>query len=555
MATIQARIEGRVGETASGSDIVYTTTHAQDAYNHGLRAVIMTMPEKAWKFFGKNAVDFLPLVGTPLLTDKVISVLRRDGTYYRPCKEIDADMAGAAADANSIHKASAFTPVYYVESGSFSNPMLKVLPGDGSKAARLVSLAIPTVDVTTDTIVPHFPDELEELPEIYTAAWIKQREMGYARRASQDELEAITSSGYLAAFEGDLPVFSPPTEPSMPTLTLVSMATLPTLALEAAPTFTDLDLTGITAPTKVLAYTSAGAEPEDAISVATPLPTYVGPTEFTYDTTHTADALTRAQEMADDTGINSTLDTDSLLDDDLLDHTRVGLQAIGVELTRAQTSIQEEQTQLREFAEELRGALGKFTGETAIYNAELAKEVAEARADVQAYTAKMQDNRNILDKEIAQYNADVQNYAAQVRATAQEWQLEEVGFKLAKWVAQMQSRTGEYSALVQAYISEYSGKNQALIGEFNANSNSVISEFQALVQERVSEFQSRLARATARLQQSQIRLQTMQSFDQKSIAALNEARMLQAEFDKKLGEYKAQFQKEPRVVFADRRRS
>ncbi|GAG39134.1 unnamed protein product, partial [marine sediment metagenome] len=50
-------------------------------------------------------------------------------------------------------------------------------------------------------------------------------------------------------------------------------------------------------------------------------------------------------------------------------------------------------------------------------------------------------------------------------------------------------------------------------------------------------------------------LQTMQSFDQKSIAALNEARLLQAEFDKKLGEYKAQFQKEPKVVFADRRRA
>lgn len=486
MGTIQARIEGRVGEDASGSDIGFTTTHMQDAYDHGLRAVIMSMPEEAWEFFGKNRVDFLPLVGTPLLTNKVISVLRRDGTYYRPCKKIDADMAGPAADANSIHKASAFTPVYYVESSSFSNPMLKVLPGDGSKIARLVSLAIPTVDVTTDTIVPHFPDELEELPEIYTAAWIKQREMGYARRASQDELEAITSSGYLAAFEGDLPVFTSPTAPSMPTLTLP------------------------TVPSSVLAYTSAGDEPEDTISLTTPLPTYIGPTEFTYDTTHTADALTRAQEMMDDSGINESLDVDALLDDDLLEHAHIGIEAVRVEQQRAQTSIQDERAQLQEFSEKIRGALGKFTGKTAIYQAELNKEVAEARADVEAYVAKMRDNRNVLDKDVAQYRED---------------------------------------------LSKYQKLSTAVINEYAQKASAEVSKYQALVQESIGEFQAKLSRATARLQESNIRLQTMQSFDQKSIAALNESRMLQAEFDKKLGEYKAQFQKEPKVVFADRRRS
>ena len=446
----------------------------------------MTMPEKAWKFFGKNAVDFLPLVGTPLLTNKVISVLRRDGTYYRPCKMIDADLAGPAADANSIHKASAFTPVYYVESGSFSDPMLKVLPSNGSKIARLVSLAIPTVDVTTDTIVPHFPDELEELPEIYTAAWIKQREAGYLRRSSQDELEAITSSGYLAAFEGDLPVFSPPAVPSMPTLTLP------------------------TVPSSVLAYTSAGAEPEDAITVTTPLPIYVGPTEFTYDTTHTADALTQAQDMMDNSGLGTT-DVEAMIDTAKhLDQARVGIEAIGVELQRAQTSIQDERAQLQEFAEEVREAVGELNGKTAVYQAELAKEIAEARADVEAYTAKMQDNRNVLEKDIAQYRED---------------------------------------------LSKYQQNASAVIGEYGQKATAEVAEYQALVQSKGTEFQSQLSRAMARLQESNVRLQTMQSFDQKSLAALNEAKMLQAEFDKKLGEYKAQFQEEPKVVFADRRRS
>ncbi|KKL71099.1 hypothetical protein LCGC14_2098290, partial [marine sediment metagenome] len=520
MGTIQARIEGRVGEAASGDDIVYTTTHMQDAYDHGLRAVIMTMPERAWKFFGKNRVDFLPLVGTPLLTNKIISVLRRDGTYYRACVMIDADMAGPAADSRSIHYASAFTPVCWVESGSFSNPMLKVLPEDGSKAARLVSLAIPTVDVTTDTIVPHFPDELEELPEIYTAAWIKQREAGYLRRSSQDELEAITSSGYLAAFEGDLPVFTPPTEPNMPSLTLVSMTTLPSLVLEAVPVFTDLDLTGITAPSAVLIYESAGAEPEDTLSVGTSLPTYTGPV-FTYDQTTTIlDALSSAKDMVDNSGIGGSTDVETLLAADLLDQARVGIDAANVELRRAQTAIQDEQAQLQDFSERLKEALGKFTGEANVYQADLAKEVATASADVQAYVAKMQDNKNVLDKQISQYNTDVQNYSAKVRAVTQEWQLEEVSFKLAKWAAQIQSATAAYSAQAGAYIQEYAQKNQALLGEYNAAVGAVIREYQALVQERIGEFQSNLSRATSRLQEAGVRLQTMQSFDQKSLAAL-----------------------------------
>ncbi len=486
MATIQERIEGRVGEDVSGSDIVYTTTHAQDAYNHGLRAVIMTMPEKAWKFFGKNSIDFLPIVGTPLLTDKIISVLRKNGSIYRKCVEVDADMAGAAADSASIHYASEFTPVYYVESGSFSNPMLKVLPGDGSKVARLVSLAIPTVDITTDTIVPHFPDELEELPEIYTAAWIRQREAGYLRRSSQDELEAITSSGYLAAFEGDLPVFSPPAVPSMPTLTLPAV------------------------PSSVLAYTSAGDEPEDAITVTTPLPIYVGPTEFTYDTTHIADALTQAQEMMDASGLGTT-DVESLIDTAKhLDQARVGIQAIGVELQRAQTSIQDERAQIQEFAEKVREAIGQLNGKTAVYQAELEKEVAEARADVSAYTAKMQDNKNVLEKDTAQYQGD---------------------------------------------LSKYQNQATAVINEYGQTVSAVVSEHQSLVQAEGTRVQAQLSRAMGRLQEAQVRLQTMQSFDQKSLAALNEAKMFQAEFDKKLGEYKTQFQTEPKVVYADRRRA
>ena len=198
MATIQAQIEGRVGE-AAGGNIGFTATHLQDAYDDGLRAILVGLPPEAWKFFGKNQVSFSPLIGTPLLSDKVISVQRSDSGVYRKCEEIDADMAGPAGDINSVHYASEFTPVYFIESGGYSNPRLVVLPEGTGDEARLVVVDIPSVDITVDTIVPHFPDTLEELPKLYAVIWVKEREEGVSRRDAQTETEAITDSGILTA--------------------------------------------------------------------------------------------------------------------------------------------------------------------------------------------------------------------------------------------------------------------------------------------------------------------------------------------------------------------
>ncbi len=196
MATILSRIESRIGELVGG-DLGLTTVMLQDAYTGGLKAVISPMPKEAWKFFGQSEISFNPTVGTALTLNKIISVVRRDGNVWRKCVEIEQDMFSAAKDVNSIHYRTSFTPAYIIDSGTYSNPVLKVVPEGDGDAARVILVGIPNVDITTDTIVPHFPDDLEELPEIYTVIWAKEREMGLARRDSQDEVEAITSGGIL----------------------------------------------------------------------------------------------------------------------------------------------------------------------------------------------------------------------------------------------------------------------------------------------------------------------------------------------------------------------
>jgi len=89
---------------------------------------------------------------------------------------------------------------------------------------------------------------------------------------------------------------------------LPSDIVLPTLNLTTAPSFTDLDLSGVSVPANSLLYTSAGAEPNDVISMGS-LPVYSGPTAFTFSTTDIQDALDKAKTLIDDGG---TVGGDSL---------------------------------------------------------------------------------------------------------------------------------------------------------------------------------------------------------------------------------------------------
>lgn len=568
MGTIQTRIEGRVGEAASGSDIVFTTTHMQDAYNHGLRAVIMAMPKEAWEFFGKNEIDFLPIVGTPLTTDKVIRVLRKDGSIYRKCEKIDADMAGVAADSNSIHYASEFTPVYYVDSGVYSNPMLKVLPDDGSKIARMVCVAIPTVDVTTDTIVPHFPDELEELPEIYTTAWIKQREMGYIRRASQDELEAITSSGYIADFVNSLPVFAPPDAPSLPTLTMPTMTALPTLSMSSA---TDSWPTLTLSPQIVLPALSMPTM-EDLPTYVAPTfsataPSYTAPAKFAFSISDVNDALDKAKNLIDAGAsiggdeADATMSVQDRIDEDLLDHAETTIRTAAQENQRARTIIQREATALQNVAEEIREAIGKFNAENTLYQTEITKygtDIQESINELRAKTEKVINSyRALSDEAISEFervsSAQISQYGAISGAEISEFMAKRDAY-LNELRTLRDTEIREYQQKFNAFIQEFSAKANAAVSAYSAESQAVLGEHGTLLDSMHRQFTSKLAKARGYLEAAQIRLATMQSFDQKSIAALNEARMLQAEFDKKLGAYIARFQKEPKVVFADRRR-
>lgn len=234
-------------------------------------------------------------------------------------------------------------------------------------------------------------------------------------------------------------------------LELPADVVLPTLELTDAPTFTDLDLSGISVPSSTLIYTSAGDEPDDEISLSESLPTFAPPVS----------------------PVNmGTFDTYMGTDD----------------IEQAQVDIGKQTALINEYQADIQKELQRFNGGVSKYQAELQKEVQTAQTDVNAYTAKLQDNRNDLEAQIAQYQQDISKYQAQVNTTVQEWAQEEVQFKLQKWQSQVQSEISEYTAKAQTIISEYQANSGAKINGYNAEVNRQIQEFNVEMQADVTEW-------------------------------------------------------------------
>ncbi len=122
----------------------------------------------------------------------------------------------------------------------------------------------------------------------------------------------------------------------------------------------------------------------------------------------------------------------------------VGIQAILAEGKRAQTSINDELAQLREFEAELQEALGQFQTEVAARNSEVTEKVAGVNAGVAAYSAEEKDHLNSFNALAGQYQGDLQRYAGEVTAKVQEFQGK---IQLAtSYLAEAQTRVGAASS-------------------------------------------------------------------------------------------------------------
>ncbi len=383
--TFQVRIEDLVGESTSG-DLSLTTAMMQDMFDDGLRAVIRILPIAALDFAAKKTT-FAPTSGVQVKNPKILRVLRNDGSVNRPCVEMDLAFVGAASEKGSFYEPSAFMPRYYLEPQASGFVTLKVLPTSAtSTAGILFHVVIPPISISNSTMIAGFPDELEGLPVFYAAGLVLLREAGVTRRTSQDQVEAAATA--MDRYTSTFPALTIPTVPAV----------------------------------QALVYETAGSAPSSTVTINTIVPIFSAPAAFTYDTTHTSDALTQMQDMMDNSGIGSS-DVETYIDTDKdVEKAGIGIRAILAEGERAQKSINDELAQLREYEAELQESLGQFQTEVAARNSEVTNKVAEVNAGIASYSAEERDHLNSFNALARQYQTDLQRYAGEVSAKVQEFQ-------------------------------------------------------------------------------------------------------------------------------------
>jgi len=156
MATYQARVQQLVGDAGTETDL-------DDWCNEGAKAVINMMPASLLETISQIA-SFTSTVS--LSGKRIVSVLRNDGTYDRPCRKVPSLFRGRVQDSTDMHYALASDPVFYIEQNA-----AVVKPDPATDKGTLMYVGYPTIDASSTVFgaVDYFPDEYEYLIVLYAA--------------------------------------------------------------------------------------------------------------------------------------------------------------------------------------------------------------------------------------------------------------------------------------------------------------------------------------------------------------------------------------------------
>jgi len=180
-----------------------------------------------------------------------------------------------------------------------------------------------------------------------------------------------------------------------------------------------------------------------------------------------------------------------------------------------QTTFQEWVTEygnkLQQYQVEAQSQLNEFNSENTSFQADVQKDVQNFQADAGRRLQLMQQSTNLdvqnktkaLEKEISEYGSrlqkytgDLQQYQADVGKAVQEWSLNNLSFKLAKWQADIGENLNEYQAKVASTVQKYS----ADISRMGAFTQTEANKLAAVLQKKVAENNVELQRFGSSLQ-------------------------------------------------------
>ena len=94
-----------------------------------------------------------------------------------PCRKVPSMYGELSNDSNSLYKASATDPVYWILSSSDAT-ILNVIPTPTANQTAIVyHVAYPSITGSDDSVIANFPDELEYLVVLYASIKIVERQL------------------------------------------------------------------------------------------------------------------------------------------------------------------------------------------------------------------------------------------------------------------------------------------------------------------------------------------------------------------------------------------
>tara|TARA_B110000263_G_C15285724_1_gene500672 strand:+ start:57 stop:1733 length:1677 start_codon:yes stop_codon:yes gene_type:complete len=399
---------------------------------------------------GYAPTDVAAVVGDEGIAATTAKFLYAHKSGYRAI-EIDAANRQRAEDSDSIYKATTNSPVFYRESGR-----IYVEPTGGS----VVVVSYPTINYN-DSDVTGVPDDVKHL--IIMGAAVKGRlfQLDNLRRSVDNEVAPNYSELSLSL----LPI------PSIGDLSVLESA--PTLALEAAPVISNLSITAtppVAPSTPSFATTLVNMGEVTAPSYDAPALVVSYANAVTQIETNEDVELANAELAKISTQLNEYKSTvENKLN--IFNEQSSKYQAeIGIATQEAQMS------QAKDF-QEYSSKLEKYSGEVAVYQQLVNKEVSEYTTNnLQKDLSIWQQKRN---DDMQAYGLKLDLYKTNIATEKEVYAINEIQKEIGLWQSEQTQKIQKYGADLQQATTKFGSEFQ----KYQTSLSNIFQKHQQMVQE------------------------------------------------------------------------
>jgi hypothetical protein len=618
MANFQSQIEYLTGITSVSSYRDSISQYLKDGVNDVTQRVTKLRPDEVTQFQRESSSQSAQKFDSG--SAKIINVMRESGTSndWRVCKQVPSELQGRVVDVNSIHYASKFNPVYIIQ----GDGDISIFPAPSGDPDNFIVTYVNNDPVANDGTtalayshdeIGYFPKDKTYLVALYASVKLLDKYIALAQTFDTLDIADIVLSdlyvfsnvpsidlvqGSLPEFSipgafvppvppvnsgidfsevgtietFNVPIFSEPTLPAIPDMSLPSVPTPPSIVgntvsiTGTAPAYNKPNLTlsaAITVDNLVIGATSPTAPSltDNSLSFSTAAPTYNKPVvsleakPTISDLSISIDTPTVPAILGEQLSFSSSVptfnsavaspnfnDADTWInteEDSEMSNARVSV--IQSQIQKYQADIQNETQKFNELNNEYQTEFQKAVQKAQLTNSEDASQinlyqqklqnyVNQVNEQVQQYQTNFQKDLQLWETNrttvLNQYQIDVQNELNNFNKDNAEYQIEfqrslnnanistkDDEIKVAKYQSELQNYVNEVNTQVQEYQMSQSQK----ISSLQVHRTTELNQYQLDIQNELNEYNKELAIYQVALQKD---LQDSKQADEKEMRDL-----------------------------------